>query len=193
MDLIYQNNRSLSPELCSDIINLYERDNSRYPGVTRQGLNTNIKDTSDLVISKAGQHWDRINKVLKKELDINVRKYISQCNSNIEYEYRCINSHLTTESFQMQKYNKNQGKYVYHNDYSCDWETKKMREITFLWYLNDVTEGGETGFGKNYEIKPTVGKLILFPAHWTFPHCAKMPISNDKYIITGWLWQHYDK
>jgi len=192
MDLIYQNNYSLSPELCSDIIKLYEQDNSRYPGVTQQGVNANIKDTSDLVITRAGQHWDRINKMLGKELSINVRTYMSQCNNNIGSEYHCINSHLTTDSFQMQKYNKNQGKYIYHHDYSCNWENKKMRELTFLWYLNDVTEGGETGFGTTYEVKPTVGKLVLFPAHWTFPHCAKIPISNDKYIITGWLWQHYD-
>ena len=67
-----------------------------------------------------------------------------------------------------------------------------MRKLTFLWYINDVEEGGETEFFGNHKIKPEAGKLILFPASWTFPHCGKMPISDDKYIITGWLWEHYD-
>ena len=192
MDLIYQNNRSLSPELCSDIIKLFEQDTARYPGVTQNGLDPNIKDTSDLVLTKAGPHWARINKLLLKELHINTQTYMSQCDNNVGNGYHYINSGLTTDSLQMQKYTKNQGKYVYHNDAACLWEDKKMRQLTFLWYLNTITEGGETGFGTNFEVNPTVGKLVLFPAHWTYPHCAKIPISHDKYIITGWLWQEYN-
>ena len=42
-------------------------------------------------------------------------------------------------------------------------------------------------FWKRKTIKPEAGKLLLFPASWTFPHCGQMPISHDKYIITGWL------
>ena len=55
-----------------------------------------------------------------------------------------------------------------------------------MWYLNDVEIGGETDF-INFKIKPTTGKLVIFPSTWTYPHCANIPISNDKYIITGWF------
>jgi hypothetical protein len=92
-------------------------------------------------------------------------------------------------AFMIQKYDKNVGKYTYHNDFHIDYISKSYRIITFLWYLNDVHEGGETEFWGNYKIKPEAGKLILFPASWTFPHTGKMPLSNDKYIITGWLYQ----
>ena len=92
-------------------------------------------------------------------------------------------------AFMIQKYDKNVGKYTYHNDFHIDYILKSYRIITFLWYLNDVSEGGETEFWGNYKIKPEAGKLILFPATWTFPHTGKMPLSNDKYIITGWLYQ----
>jgi len=61
------------------------------------------------------------------------------------------------------------------------------RIITYLWYLNDVEEGGETLF-HNFKIKPKTGSLLLFPATWTYKHSGAMPISNDKYIITGWVW-----
>ena len=60
--------------------------------------------------------------------------------------------------------------------------------FTYLWYLNTVIEGGETVFWDSYKIKPEAGKIVLFPACWTFPHTGKMPISNDKYIITGWIY-----
>jgi predicted 2-oxoglutarate/Fe(II)-dependent dioxygenase YbiX len=93
----------------------------------------------------------------------------------------------------IQKYTQNIGKYIYHNDgfvYENDgknFKNEKYRVLTFLWYLNDVSEGGETEFFGDMKIMPEAGKLILFPANWTFPHCAKTPISSDKYIITGWL------
>jgi hypothetical protein len=87
-----------------------------------------------------------------------------------------------------QKYTANQGRYVYHNDSMIEWDNKRKRFMTYLWYLNDVTEGGETAFDGKYQVKPTAGKLLLFPASWTFPHCGKMPVSSDKYIITGWIY-----
>ena len=89
-----------------------------------------------------------------------------------------------------QRYIRNEGRYVYHNDFSVDIKNKKNRVITYLWYLNDVEEGGETDFPDlNLMIKPETGKLVLFPASWDFPHCGKMPISSNKYIVTGWLYQ----
>ena len=60
--------------------------------------------------------------------------------------------------------------------------------LTFLFYLNTLEEGGHTEFWGNYKIKPETGKLLLFPASWTFPHCGKTPISDNKYIITGWIY-----
>ena len=89
----------------------------------------------------------------------------------------------------IQKYKKFQGKYTYHHDFYNDYESKRHRTVTYLWYLNDVEEGGETEFWGSYNIKPKKGKLIFFPATWCFPHRGKMPISSDKYIITGWFYE----
>ena len=194
IDIVHINQNSISRELCDDIINLFSQEKNRYPGETTGGVNTKVKDTTDFIITDGGPKWDKINKVLEKELSNNVTEYIKKCNNNVEPEYNVLNSsYLTTYSMQLQKYKKNVGKYVYHQDGLCDFNDRKIRRITFLWYLNDVTEGGETEFWSKYRITPEVGKLILFPADWTFPHTGKIPISNDKYIITGWLWQHYDK
>lgn len=187
--LIYENENSLSPELCRDIIELFENDedNGKYQGVTGRGLNKNIKDTTDLVITSFPR-WENVNACLKRELQKNLVDYIKRLNNTINY--RVISDlNLSTFSMQMQKYNRNEGKYIYHNDSKI--ENTKTRMITFIWYLNDVIEGGETEIWKHLKIKPTTGKLLLFPSCWTFPHRGNVPISSDKYIITGWLWSTF--
>jgi hypothetical protein len=88
----------------------------------------------------------------------------------------------------IQKYDKSSGKYVYHDDFVTEPIHNRYRVITYIWYLNTVEEGGHTEFFGSHLIKPEEGKLLLFPSSWTFPHCGKVPISHDKYIITGWFY-----
>lgn len=187
---LYIKKNSISRELCNDMINMFEQEDDRYEGVCGNNsiVNKNVKDTTDFVISNGGERWDKINKTLNKELTNNVNEYLKNCNNtmrNTKYQY--LSGGLAHNSMQMQKYYKNVGKFVYHEDSQVDFINKSDRKITFMWYLNDVTEGGETEFWCSYNIKPEVGKLVLFPADWTFPHTGKVPISNNKYIVTGWL------
>lgn len=189
---IYVNKDSISRELCKDIIDMFEMENDRYPGIVGNGyLNKNVKDTTDFVMTSGGSHWDRINETLIRELTANVTEYIKRCNSMVNDNYKTFyTGMLSTTSLQIQKYIQNIGKFTYHEDSRVDFVNKSVRKITFLWYLNDVTDGGETEFWSDYKITPEFGKLILFPAEWSFPHTGKIPISNDKYIITGWLWEN---
>jgi hypothetical protein len=65
-----------------------------------------------------------------------------------------------------------------------DLEKRKYRVLVFLWYLNDVYEGSETDiFGGDILVKPEKGKLLLFPAQWCFPHCGRIPLSDDKILL----------
>ena len=41
--------------------------------------------------------------------------------------------------------------------------------------------------GRSAPKAPPATRPIFFPASWCYPHMGKMPISSDKYIITGWL------
>ena len=191
-DLIYVNNASLSKEICRDIINIFESEDDKSPGEIISGVNVNVKDTTDFVITRGGSRWDEINALLSDELHRNVSTYIKNFRTSIDNPtYVLFNrSILSAELMQVQKYKKGIGKYIMHHDFRCAWNQSKLRQLTFIWYLNDVTEGGETEFWSKRKIKPETGKLVIFPAHWTFPHAGKMPLSNDKYIITGWLYEH---
>lgn len=62
------------------------------------------------------------------------------------------------------------------------------RYLVFLWYLNDVEEGGETEFvdlGRRVEAR--AGRLLMFPPYWMFQHAGLPPRSNDKYILSTYF------
>ena len=62
------------------------------------------------------------------------------------------------------------------------------RYLVFLWYLNDVAEGGETAFvDLGLEVKPKAGRLLVFPPYWMFQHAGRAPVSNDKYILSTYF------
>jgi len=193
---LYEDSTSLDISLCNRIIELYENEENKYEGVTRGGLNKSVKDTTDFVIpydASSNTDWLNISDILYNELNKNLHKYIVKIRQYLNNEkYILFDAKCLTENlFMIQKYIKNRGHYIYHNDSSFEPDRTKYRVLTYLWYLNDITEGGETEFWGNYKIKPTAGKLLIFPSSWSFPHCGKMPISDNKYIITGWLYLNY--
>jgi hypothetical protein len=62
------------------------------------------------------------------------------------------------------------------------------RVLAWTIYLNDVAEGGETEFlyqGKRVNAKN--GRIVIWPAGWTHIHRGNPPLSNTKYIVTGWI------
>lgn len=62
------------------------------------------------------------------------------------------------------------------------------RYMVFLWYLNDVIEGGETEFcDLGLRVEARQGRLLMFPPYWLFQHAGLPPRSNDKYIISTYL------
>lgn len=64
------------------------------------------------------------------------------------------------------------------------------RYLVFLWYLNDVRDGGETEFlDLDIRSRPTAGKLLMFPPYWMYRHTGRPPVSNPKYILSTYaLW-----
>ncbi|RDV25537.1 2OG-Fe(II) oxygenase [Alteromonas aestuariivivens] len=62
------------------------------------------------------------------------------------------------------------------------------RILLFMFYLNDVDEGGTTDFYyQNRSVQPKAGRMVIAPAYFTHTHRGQVPISHDKYILTSWL------
>jgi hypothetical protein len=65
---------------------------------------------------------------------------------------------------------------------------KADRYLVFLWYLNDVAEGGGTEFPElGIRVQAKAGRLVIFPPYWMFQHAGLPPVSNDKYILSTYF------
>ena len=103
-----------------------------------------------------------------------------------------IDSVSVFDTFLIHHYKKNHGVFHYHSDEEVDINQNKKREFVYIFYLNDVYEGGETEIisGLGIKIKPKKGSLLIFPASSLYIHKGHVPISNDKFIITGWIYSN---
>lgn len=93
----------------------------------------------------------------------------------------------------LQRYTRKVGGYhhfhseIYPSMYETDCESLH-RVLLFMYYLNDVREGGETEFYYQKRLlRPTKGQLVFAPAGFTHTHKGHVPLSNDKYILTSWV------
>lgn len=89
-------------------------------------------------------------------------------------------------SIKLQKTEIGEGYHMWH----CENSSREFCNRILAWtiYLNDVQEGGETEFLYQHKrVKPQTGNLVIWPAGFTHVHRGNPPISNTKYILTGWV------
>jgi hypothetical protein len=74
------------------------------------------------------------------------------------------------------------------------WHFESMRRVhagrilTFILYMNDIVDGGETEFlYLSKRVQPKAGRLVLWPAAFTHTHRGNPPLKGSKYIMTGWV------
>lgn len=94
------------------------------------------------------------------------------------------------QGFKIQKTKPEEGYHIWHYETDCD--NCETRFLTYMVYLNDIEEGGETEFlYQRTRIKPQKGTIVLFPPHYTHVHRGNPPLKGIKYAVTGWV--HYPK
>lgn len=98
-----------------------------------------------------------------------------------------MNKGYELHDLKFQKTTPTQGFHLWHSEFAPIekyWE----RWGVYTLYLNDVIEGGETEFlYQSQRVKPKKGAVSIFPSYYTHTHRGNPPISNIKYILTGWL------
>lgn len=180
LDLVKIYDDVLEPEICGFLVNAFDNleqsheriENDRKPNFTQLNLTECSKTSPEL----DGVHQYLIKKTFEHR--------------DLYYEFidkRCFPDSHAFEQFRIKKY-KPDGNDAFDCHVDVMDHPSARRFLAFLWYLNDVDEGGETVF-KDLEIKPKTGKLLVFPPMWMFPHIGKPPISGEKYILSTYL--HY--
>ncbi len=187
MDFILEIENNLSPEKCEDIIKRFEKDDRKFPGIIlTKDLTRDYKKSIDLCITGM-EEWNDIDKYLYEKLKEGIIKYQNYISDAIGSNSHFFNG-LVDSGYQIQRTSRGDY-YSWHHDAHM----KSGRLFTYIWYLNTMdtcTDGGATIFYGGRKIKPEQGKLLIFPATWTYVH-AGMPVIGDrtKYICTGWLLQ----
>jgi|TARA_B100000035_G_scaffold85963_1_gene72250 hypothetical protein len=125
-----------------------------------------------------------------------VTKSLNQCLGECldlymeQYEIlRCFE--LQNTSTLVQKTRPGEGYHVWHSEDGMP-ANMHRRKLTWMIYLNDIKDGGETEFlyyGKR--IQPKKGTILIWPVNFTHAHRGNPPLKEDKYVATGWLESKY--
>tara|TARA_R100000742_G_C4267572_1_gene85779 strand:+ start:85 stop:786 length:702 start_codon:yes stop_codon:yes gene_type:complete len=95
---------------------------------------------------------------------------------------------LTSWHVKMQQTPEGGGYHVFHHEDGS--YNEAHRTATWMIYLNEDFEGGETEFFyQKRRIKPTTGTVVIWPAGYTHTHRGNLVLKGTKYIITGWFYQ----
>ncbi len=175
---------ALPDHLCNEIISFFECSQLKLEG---------------RVIDASGNHVVNTKAKISMDLDLSGEAGMG---SDVDHElYRLVGRAFNTyvdmfgvlkafsvydTGYFMTRYLKGEGFYDWHIDAGNDATINRL--FSCLIYLNTVKEGGETEFFyQKVSVKPTKGRLILFPAAWTHLHKGSVPVSEDKYILTTFL------
>lgn len=188
---IYHKENVFSDEFCDKLVRLFqekEKEDEVAIGSMAGGLDLNVKNTTEINL------YDFPELVSHENFFSVINKHLSDhFLNNLPFRYyfdaniKVFPGDTTYETCQIQKYKKGEGHY---GSWHVEIENLKSCSRTFsmIVYLNDVEEGGETGFlYPEMKVKPTKGGLVIFPSGFPFVHCGFKPISEDKYIIATWL------
>lgn len=188
MDYILEIEDALSKEFCEDVISRFEIDENRMIGSTISGINENIKKSIDLAISRpeVRENWNDVVDKVGQCVNTGLSEYVRYVrNEGLD---RCCAIERTMDDVtiglpQIQKTEKN-GFYTWHHD------GDRNRIITYIIYLNDVEDsaGGATEFLGGRKIQPETGKLVLFPANYTYIHRGGKLKEGVKYILTNFCY-----
>lgn len=206
---VYEN--ALTHNFCDHLIKIFEENpdyHALYAGTAKEKMlikkddgeiNINnlkgiasAKTTTEIYLNDHPTELGKEDKYICQQLGKYLSKYIDEMDIPIDGDNNLLIGYEDT-GYQIQKYIKGEGRYIFHHDEQVNYnEVKKrmgIRTVTFLFYLNDVEEGGETTF-VDFQIKPKKGSVLFFPATWNYIHSGNIPLSSDKYIVTGWIWKY---
>lgn len=181
---------------CDELISKFEEIEKEWDGL---GIAQNNIDEEYAVWDGTAQFSDSKNlgrsdkQILLNYADAKrsyaVNQYLSACFGDYCRVYGQLQGvHMMNSDLKFQKTPEGGGYHVWH--YESGAFDVKHRELTWMVYLNDDFEGGETEFlYQKRRLQPKKGTVVIFPAGLTHVHKGNLVLSGTKYILTGWYVQ----
>ncbi len=171
---------ALTPDFCAQMVGEFERASDRHVENGR-GHHPGIKHST----------WVELNltpiadKAFLGFFHAQIDKYLAQYNKDVPLTL-AVPARPTIDDLRIKRYRAaSDDHFELHFDAI---DVRSQRYLVFLWYLNDVGEGGETEFPDlGIKIQARAGRLLMFPPYWMFQHAGLPPRSNDKYIVSTYL------
>ena len=170
-------------DFCEEVIevfNGYDNANALRYRPEPQAVTDNHINSFDLILAKnhPAKIYERGLDYLWAAHDL----YADEYDISLKYQ---TGSYINLD-FQIQRTRPTEGFHYWHYENS-NMEVRN-RILTWILYLNDIKEGGETEFlYQSKRIKPKQGTLVIWPAAFTHLHRGNPPLKEDKYIATGWF------
>lgn len=180
---IYEN--AASVELCKKLIEYFELAHKNKITYSRQESEKIPKTLKDDLATDLSFYVNYIDPDLHQQFN---NLFWGTGYSEYKNEFGILNEYGPHKIYtiKIQKTEPSGGYHVWHSeDQTLE---VKQRLLTFILYLNDVEDGGETEFlYLSRRIKPKAGTLVIWPAGFTHTHRGNPPLKGSKYIVTGWV------
>ena len=180
---------ALSAEACTSLINQFEKSTDLHgPGhaADESGVPAflpDVKISTDISIDFNYQYipgWEAV-----KDLNLALNNGIEEYKKKYETVDK-IGSWKCYRWWNIQRYKPGEGYFEWHCEAAG--MDSNSRIMAWMFYLNDVKEGGETEFlNQAIRIKPKKGRVVVFPAGFPYVHRGNSPLSGEKYILTSWM------
>ena len=169
----------LPSKICDDLVNLFES----VPNKQRVEAKDNRPRFTQFNFTKKSYLNEELHKTICQYLLSAVDHY----RFNIKSFYTFAPRNLYFEHFRIKRYiSEDADQFDTHVDVGS--VSDECRYLSFMWYLNDVVDGGETEFAElDLKIQPEAGALIMFPPIWMFPHKGHLLNSGKKYLLSTYL------
>ncbi|MCL1065479.1 2OG-Fe(II) oxygenase [Shewanella olleyana] len=218
MDFIEVIPNAITDDLCDRLIMTFEQHEGVIEGKTGQGVDKSKKQSLDLTLDNysdltsiknellqvtlkhAAHYFKQYPMALMGAVSVSVSDELGNpvtlnpdnFNTLGEPRAEALTKYLyRSGSVNIQKYLQGVGGYPHwhsENFPQVGSHEALHRVVLYMYYLNDVEQGGETEFyyqGKS--VKPKKGTMVIAPAGFTHTHRGNTPKSHDKYIATSWI------
>ena len=178
---VYPN--ALTKEETEELIYYFERNDKlpKKPGRTGGGVAMNKKKSLDCGFNYYDPS-DYATSIIKPKLDHYARLYD-------EKYYRsgldCVQEYVIDSVWNLQKYEPGEGYFYKHCEASSI--SSSNRVLVWMFYLNDVKDGGTIFPTVGRTLKARRGNLVIWPAYWMWNHHGQISRTKTKYVATGWF------
>jgi hypothetical protein len=174
-------------DFCNKAIAYFENMSNAGFGFDRRASNIPKVKVEDLTVFPSQLHEIDLypSRELVSEFNETLYKYYNEYCEKYSVLFEGNKPHILTAN-RIQKTLIGQGYHLWHFESSSREVAHRITAYTL--YLNDVDEGGETEFlYYPIRVKPKTGRLVIWPAGFTHAHRGNPPLSNTKYLLTGWF------